>query len=68
MQADANGGFPPPADLIGMYRVTCDARSVAPYPVTETDILAIRTEMARLDALWQETPVGGALMLSFDPR
>ena len=67
MQADANGGFPAPADLIDMYRVTCDAREVAPYPVSEADILAIRAEMARLDRLWKETPAGGALTLSFDP-
>jgi hypothetical protein len=67
MQADANGGFPPPADLLDMYRVTCDARAVASYPVTESDILAIRTEMARLDQLWNDTPIGGVLTLSFDP-
>lgn len=66
MQADANGGFPPPADLIDMYRVTCDARGVAPYPVSEADILAIRGEMARLDRLWRDTPPGGTLTLSFD--
>lgn len=66
MQADANSGFPPPGDLIEMYRVTCDARAVAPYPVTEADILSIRAEMARLDRLWNDTPEGGALTLSFD--
>jgi hypothetical protein len=68
MQADANGGFPPPADLVDMYRVTCDARGVPPHPVTEQDILAIRAEMARLDRCWKETPVGGSLTLSFDPQ
>ena len=30
MQADAISGFPPAADLIDMYRVTCDARSAEP--------------------------------------
>jgi hypothetical protein len=67
MQADANSGFPAPAELIDMYRVTCEARDVAPYPVSEADILAIRAEMARLDRLWKETPMGSALTLSFDP-
>jgi len=67
MQADANSGFPTPADLIDMYCVTCGARDIAPYPVEETDILAIRKEMARLDRLWKDTPDGGALTLSFDP-
>jgi len=66
MQADANSSFPPPADLIDMYRVTCDARGVAPYPVTEADILAVRVEIARLDRLWKGTPAGGALTLRFD--
>lgn len=68
MQVDANGGFPPPADLIDTYRVTCDARGVTPYPATEADILSIRREMARLDQLWEDTPVGGTLTLSFDPQ
>ena len=67
MQADSNSGFPMPADLIDMYRVTCEARGVAPYSVSEADILAIRTEMARLDRLWKDTPAGGALTLSFEP-
>jgi len=66
MQADANGGFPPPADLIDMYRVTCDARGVAPYSVTEADIVAIRAEMVRLDKLWKDIPAGASLTLSFD--
>jgi len=68
MQADANSGFPPPADLIEMYRVTCDARGVEPYPVKEADILALRAEMARLDRLWKQTPAGGVLTLSFDSQ
>jgi hypothetical protein len=66
MQADAISGFPPPADLIDMYRVTCDARKVEPYPVAEADIAAIRAEMKRLDALWRATPPGQSLTLSFD--
>jgi hypothetical protein len=68
MQADANGGFPPPHELIDMYRVTCDARSVAPFDVTVRDIAAIRTEMRRLEKLWDATPPGGTLVLSFDER
>jgi len=68
MQADANSGFPAPADLIDMYRVTCDARVVEPYPVTETDIAAIRAEMKRLDALWRATSPGQSLTLSFDQQ
>jgi hypothetical protein len=66
MQADENSGFPAPADLIAMYRVTCDARGVVPFDVTSTDIAAIRAEMRRLAKLWDATPPGGTLALSFD--
>ena len=66
MQADAISGFPPASDLIDMYRVTCDARAVAPYPLTEADIAALREEMARLGKLWAATPLGGTLALEFE--
>lgn len=66
MQADANSGYPAPADLIDMYRVTCDARGVAPFKVNANDIGAIRDEMRRLEKLWAATPSGGTLALSFD--
>jgi hypothetical protein len=66
MQADANSGYPTPADLIDMYHVTCDAREVEPYPIAESDITAIRAEMKRLDALWHATAPGQSLTLAFD--
>lgn len=66
MQADANSGFPAAADLIDMYRVTCDARRVVAFQVNESDIATIRAEMRRLEKLWNATPPGGALALSFD--
>jgi hypothetical protein len=66
MQADAISGFPPPADLIDMYRVTCEARGVAPYPVSDADIAALREEMKRLSGLWAATPAGGTLALEFE--
>jgi len=65
MQADAISGYPPAPDLIDMYRVTCDARSVEPYPVTEVDIAALREEMTRLSQLWAATPAGDTLALEF---
>jgi hypothetical protein len=65
MQADAISGYPGAAEMIDMYRVTCDARGIAAYPVTESDIAALRTEMARLDALWRKTEPGGTLTLRF---
>jgi hypothetical protein len=66
LQADAISGYPPASDLIDMYRVTCDARRVAPYPVTAADIAALRAEMARLGGLWAAVPPGGALALEFE--
>ena len=66
MQADAISGYPPAADLIDMYRVTCDARGVEPYPVADADIEALRAEMARLGKLWAATPAGGTLALQFE--
>jgi hypothetical protein len=66
MQADAISGYPPASDLIDMYRVTCDARAVEPYPVTEADIGALREEMARLSELWAATPLGETLALDFE--
>lgn len=66
MQADAISFFPPASDLIDMYRVTCDARGVAPYPIDEGHIAALREEMARLGKLWAAVPPGGALALEFE--
>jgi len=66
MQADAISGFPPASDMIDMYRVTCDARGVAPYPVTQSDIAALREEMARLGELWAAVPAGETLALEFE--
>jgi hypothetical protein len=66
MQADANSNYPAPADLIDMYRVTCDARGVEPYDVGEDDIERIRSEMRQLEHLWSATPAGGTLVLAFD--
>jgi len=65
MQADAISGYPGAAEMIDTYRVTCDARGIAPYPVTETDIAALRAEMARLEALWRKVEPGGTLSLCF---
>jgi hypothetical protein len=66
MQADAISGYPAPAEIIDMYRVTCDARRVAPYPITEDDIAALRAEMTRLSLLWNETAPGASLTLRFE--
>jgi hypothetical protein len=66
MQADAISGYPPVGELIDMYRVTCDARAVDPYPITEKDITDIRAEMARLAVLWLNTDAGNTITLRFE--
>ena len=66
LQADAVSGHPPAAELIAMYKVTCDARQVAPYLISENDIAALRAEMARLDGLWSRTKPGSSLTLQFE--
>jgi hypothetical protein len=66
MQADAISGYPAADEMIDMYRVTCDARGVAPYPVTEEDVAALRVEMKRLSHLWNETAPGASLTLRFE--
>ena len=66
MQADKLSGRPAAAEMIEMYRVTCEAREVEPYPLAEKDIEAVRTEMNRLGRLWDAVPPGGTLALSFE--
>jgi hypothetical protein len=66
MQADAISGYPATAEMIDMYRVTCEARGVAPYPVSEADIAGLRAEMTRLSQLWNETAPGASLTLRFE--
>jgi hypothetical protein len=66
MQADKLSGTPPAADMIDMYRVTCEARGVVAYPITENDIALLRAEIARLDELWARTEPGKSLTLRFD--
>jgi hypothetical protein len=66
MQADKLSGTPPAADMIDMYRVTCDARGVVPYPISENDIALLRAEIARLEDLWARTEQGASLTLRFD--
>ncbi|HUO90406.1 MAG TPA: hypothetical protein VMU08_14625 [Rhizomicrobium sp.] len=66
LQADRLSNYPAAAELIAMYGVTCDARGVEPYPVTEGDIAALRAEIARLEVLWLKTEAGGTLTLRFD--
>jgi hypothetical protein len=57
----ADGGA---SDIIGLYRVTCDARDCTPLPVDETSIQAVRATIAELTRRWDAIPVGESLVLA----
>jgi hypothetical protein len=66
IQGDAwSGGGAPPAEMIDLYRVTCEARDCPPLPLDAQAIDAIRAEMRRLGEAWSATPTGGTLTLLF---
>jgi hypothetical protein len=65
-QGDAwSGGQSPAADLIEMYRVTCQARSCPMLDVDEAAIDHVRAVIAELTGKWSAVPVGGVLELGF---
>ncbi|MEQ1752923.1 MAG: hypothetical protein ABL973_02185 [Micropepsaceae bacterium] len=63
MQADSWSGRPDPAEVIGMYHTTCEARGDEPFTVTAEDILAVRSAIDELADRWAKVPVGGRLTL-----
>ena len=65
-QGDAwSGSGSPAAEMIELYRVTCDARSCPMLPVTETDIVEVKSGMAALTEQWEAVAVGQTLRLTF---
>lgn len=58
-----SGGTSSAADMIDMYRVTCEARECPALQVDEAAIEAVRSTLAELTTRWQAIPVGGALLL-----
>ncbi len=65
-QADAwSGGISPVLDLIGMYRVTCEARSCPMLEIDAAALVQVRDVIADLTEKWQAVPVGGLLELGF---
>lgn len=61
-----SGGQTLPAEMIALYRVTCDARGCPPLAIDETAIIAIRARLAELTAAWEAVKVGETLTLRFD--
>jgi hypothetical protein len=66
IQGDAwSGGTSAPAEMIDLYRVTCEARDCPMLAIDAAAIDAIRAELGRLTEAWSATPVGGTLTLRF---
>ena len=65
IQGDAwSGGSSEAAEMLDLYRVTCDARGCPMLDVTTADLDAIRTRMAEFTVQWEALPVGRSLTLS----
>ncbi len=58
-----SGGGSSTADIIDLYRVTCQARSCTPLPLDGVAIAAVKSAIADLTHRWQATPIGGAMVL-----
>jgi hypothetical protein len=65
IQGDAwSGGKSDAAEMLDLYRVTCDARGCPMLDVTVDDLDAVRARMAELTVQWEALPVGQSLALS----
>ncbi|MEO6968960.1 MAG: hypothetical protein ABI132_10995 [Rhodanobacteraceae bacterium] len=65
IQGDAwSGGNSPPADMLDLYRVTCEERACPMLDIAERDIEAIRARMIDLTVQWRKLAVGEALRLA----
>lgn len=63
-QADGWSGWnSAPADMLDLYRVTCEARQCPALKVDASDIEAVRARILELTAQWQALAVGGSLRL-----
>jgi hypothetical protein len=58
-----SGGNTSPADMIEMYRVTCQARECPALELDDESIMAVRAEIADLTMRWKEIKVGDSLRL-----
>ena len=63
-QGDAwSGSGSPYAEMVDLYRVTCDARKCPMLDVDEHTIDAVRLQMAALTSAWDRLAVGESLEL-----
>jgi hypothetical protein len=67
IQGDAwSGGAASAAELIDLYRVTCEARGCPMLAVDAVAIEMIRARLAELTRDWNAVAVGGKMTLGFD--
>jgi hypothetical protein len=65
IQGDAwSGGGSNAAEMLDLYRVTCEARGCPMLAVTANDLEAVRARMGELTVQWEALPVGQSLALS----
>jgi hypothetical protein len=60
-----SGGATPAADLIEIYRVTCQARACPMLEIDQAAIAQVRAAISDLTRRWAAVPVGGSLELGF---
>ena len=63
LQGDAWSGGGAAADMLDLYRVTCEARECPMLKIDAAYIDAIRARFIELAALWNALPVGQSLTL-----
>lgn len=59
-----SGGHTTPAEMIDLYRLTCDARGCSMLPVDEEAVVAVRSLIAGLARDWAALPVGKSMRLA----
>jgi len=62
-QAEMWGGRVPAEDLLGAYRLGCEARGHGAVPVSAEDVEAVRKRLDDLTAEWNAVPIGGSMTL-----
>ncbi len=66
-QADGWSGWnSAPADMLGLYQVTCNARQCEPLAIQADDIEAVRKRILELTTQWQSVSLGKSLVLQFE--
>jgi hypothetical protein len=64
LQADGWAGWSSePAELLDLYRITCEARRCPPLPIGEPEILLVRDRIHQLTAAWQSVNIGEAMRI-----